>query len=710
MYSNRSNIANHKIKLVYLIIFIILFSITMPFISASKTKYDKWNIVSDSLLIDFNISTNIYVKQKSEKSVLKNINLSLGFFPKNDYRQNNVMFDVAPKDYKIDKELLFNFENPTEKSYEVKIDSNLKTTNMPVKISEKIPFPIFNIPEEYILYMEITELIDYKNKAIVELASKIAEGKDDLYEIIFDMAVWTHLNINYSLDTVTAEASLPASWVLKNRRGVCDELTNLFISMVRSIGVPAKFVAGISYTESELFDENWGTHGWAEVYIPKYGWVPFDVTYGQFGIIDPTHIKLKESFDSDKTSTSFEWLGYDVDIVSSGIKMNTEVIDYGTAITERVEIINSLAKDIVGFGSYDLVKSNVKNKNNFYLPLRLSISKVDGTEGIESLEIIDPLTKYILLKPNEERNIFWRIKVSDKLSKSSIYTFPIHTYTSFDEKATIELRSKQGEVMLSHKDVQLLMESSAPIQEKTYSRNIEMLCTPKQAAFYVEEDVIINCRLKNKGNININDLTICTNGDCKKIELKISQERDISFLKENLGIGKHELIISAKNNKISEQAKASFVIEEIPKLDIIDEKFPEIVKFSDVVNIGFTLTKETISNPKSITVKLISDFMYESWEISQLSEDREFVLALQPNSLTSKTNNFKVLVEYHDRNSKKYELSKDFRIDVEKLTLKDRAVLYMNKLNSDPKLAVGIGLGITALIIIIWFVKLHRKK
>src|SRR3989338_2220208 len=108
-----------------------------------------------------------------------------------------------------------------------------------------------------------------------------------MYVASFLLASWVKENVRYDLTTLTAEAVQTSSWVFQERRGVCDELTNLFIAMARSVGIPARFVTGTVY--SGLLP-GWGNHGWAEVYFQGYGWVPFDVTYGQYGWIDPSHV------------------------------------------------------------------------------------------------------------------------------------------------------------------------------------------------------------------------------------------------------------------------------------------------------------------------------------------------------------------------------------------------------------------------------------
>ncbi|MBI4453281.1 transglutaminase domain-containing protein [Candidatus Woesearchaeota archaeon] len=705
-----------KAKLVVLLIQLTILSLTilliLPLVSASKTPYESWSSVSDSLILDFNVSTLINVDFKSDSSLLKALNLTISFFPRNDYRQDNVVFKVTPNNYEKGNDLIFNWQNPKDKSYLVQINSKVKTVNFPKKVTGKIPFPITNIPDEYKLYLEETELMDYSDEAIIELASQLTEGKDDLYEVIFDLAVWTHHNINYSLETLTAEASLPASWVIRNRKGVCDELTNMFISLVRAIGVPAKFVAGISYTESELFPEKWGPHAWAEVYLPGYGWVPFDVTYGQFGVIDPTHIKLKESYDSDKTSTSFEWLGYETDVSSAGIKMSTEIADYGKKVPDRVKLTNTLLKDKVGFGSYNLLETNIKNMNNYYTPLQISISKTLELDGIEPLAVMGSTSQYILLKPLEEKNIFWKLKVSDKLTKMNIYTFPIITYTDLNESAGLNLASQDGEVVFSLQDIQTQLDFLAGNEEeaKIYSKKVDILCSPKQQGYYTDEEIIINCDLKNNGNTNIDSLNVCANDECKKIELKISQHREVSFIKKNIKEGQYELLVTAKNKDISKTSKVNFIVQERPKLRIDELSYPTEITFSEPVSLKFTVFKDTNSAPNNVSVKMFYNFGSEVWVIDKFLENREFVITIPPYQLASQTNGFKITVEYYDQNNIKYNLQKEFTITVKDLTLKEKIILYYNRINSDPKLAAIIAGAIVFLILVVVIGRMFGRK
>jgi hypothetical protein len=65
-----------------------------------------------------------------------------------------------------------------------------------------------------------------------------------------------------------------AVWALEKRQGDCTEFADLFISLCRANGLPARFRNG--YLIHDVPKGDTPIHDWAEVYLAKYGWVPFD--------------------------------------------------------------------------------------------------------------------------------------------------------------------------------------------------------------------------------------------------------------------------------------------------------------------------------------------------------------------------------------------------------------------------------------------------
>ncbi len=66
---------------------------------------------------------------------------------------------------------------------------------------------------------------------------------------------------------------------LQGGAAVCMEFSDLYITLLRSIGIPARAAFGYGYTGVDTADSS--EHQWAEVYIPDLGWVSVDTTWGE---------------------------------------------------------------------------------------------------------------------------------------------------------------------------------------------------------------------------------------------------------------------------------------------------------------------------------------------------------------------------------------------------------------------------------------------
>lgn len=69
---------------------------------------------------------------------------------------------------------------------------------------------------------------------------------------------------------------IPA-YVLETGHGDCGQVSLLYISLMRSLGVPARWESGWMLHPGEK-----NLHDWAEVYFEGVGWVPVDVSFGRY--------------------------------------------------------------------------------------------------------------------------------------------------------------------------------------------------------------------------------------------------------------------------------------------------------------------------------------------------------------------------------------------------------------------------------------------
>ena len=61
---------------------------------------------------------------------------------------------------------------------------------------------------------------------------------------------------------------------LAEGRGVCQDHAHIFLSAVRSLDIPARYVTGYLVTHDGSTAS--AAHAWAEVLVPDLGWVGFD--------------------------------------------------------------------------------------------------------------------------------------------------------------------------------------------------------------------------------------------------------------------------------------------------------------------------------------------------------------------------------------------------------------------------------------------------
>ena len=629
-----------------------------------------WMFNSNHIELSMDISSNISLVSLGSKYNVEYVIANLSFVPGDYFQEEIISVDTTPVTKLKDGSVVFRWDNPSGKELRFNLKSKIKSFNKIVKVKNKVNFPLENLPDDVKAYTKPSATIDSDNKDIVRLASELISGEDDLYVIAFKLGDWTKKNVNYDLSTLTESVSQKASWVLKNREGVCDELTNLFIAMNRALGIPAKFISGVAYTNSEDFEEGFGPHGWAEIYFPEYGWVPFDVTYGEFGFVDAGHIKLKEGMDANEASTKFQWLGKDIDIKSSPLDINTNIKETKGRISELISISATAVKDEIGFGSYGLIEANVENVNDYYVSTELGLSKS------QEVEIIGENKRTVLLKPNEEKKINWIVKVSDNLEHGYMYTFPFVVTSLRNVTSELGFDVMENGKKFSLEGIESLVEESE--EKKSYSGDLMIACIVEQDGIYEYEDTIVKCDVKNIGNVYLTDLDICLEEECKKLNLGITEEDKLDFNFKPKAIGAQEIVIKASNKDVSKNALLDIDVYDEPSIEIDELIHPAEVEYRDIYEIAFVLNKKSRFAPYNVSIMI--EPVNKEWDLSQLKESRKFVLKMYGNELKAGENNFKIIVTYNDKKGKSYETSKEFNLKLVNVNIVQRIVIFFKHL------------------------------
>jgi transglutaminase-like putative cysteine protease len=105
---------------------------------------------------------------------------------------------------------------------------------------------------------------------------------------------------NFEYHSSSTDIDTPTREVLSQKKGVCQDFAHLFISCLRSLGVPAKYISGYLLTtpppgKVRLIGSD-ASHAWASVYIPTLDlynnlstgvWCDFDPTNNRWGFESP---------------------------------------------------------------------------------------------------------------------------------------------------------------------------------------------------------------------------------------------------------------------------------------------------------------------------------------------------------------------------------------------------------------------------------------
>ncbi len=649
------------ISVILALIFALIISTTI--VSAQEEKVTDWLYKVD------NVRYNLELKSSFESSGSpKEVKAEVSIIPRETDTQNVIQIETTPKADVQEDKIIYKWSSPS-KNQEFGYTADVEVTERFPEVATKVQYPLK--VNENLEFLKSTDSVDVSDKRIVELVEQLTTGEDDTLIVLHKLASWVEENIEYNLSTVTESASLSASWVLENKQGVCDELTNLFLALSRASGVPARFVSGFSYTDSPLFPEGWGLHGWAEVYIPEYGWMPVDVTYKQFGRLDLGHIILKKSDDAIGSSISYSWLGKGNEIVSKPPKTSAESKGHSGQSERLISFEAYPLRKQIGFGSYDLIVAEVENLKEYYVSETFVIGVAEGDKS--SIDLEDKKTKQILLGPRQSAKIYWLIKSDSKLDKDFTYTLKIPVSTLRETKEA-EVKIIENEKVHTLKEMQEFIDVDKVEEEGDV---LDLNCDLDKEVAGESEDIGVRCVLKNKGDSDLSDLKICFDGECKSVDIGEGEEKEISGIVKSLFDGIQNIRVTATNEDVNEIEILPLSVEAKSKLDI-SLKVPEEVEYYDEIDAYFEITSRK-GNVGNATLEVYIN--EELISTSQIEDKvRGKTLTFPANILIPGDNKVKYIVKYTNFNGDVIEENGEKNIKLVNVNLWQRFKLFIKRL------------------------------
>ena len=153
-------------------------------------------------------------------------------------------------------------------------------------------------------YLLPYELPETELAELAEYAMSFVKRNDyDLLDTLLDINQTIFREYAYKQGETTVLTS--AFDVYVNRRGVCQDFTNLMICLARLLGVPARYCCGYIYTGPKNPNQRQGeaSHAWVQLYLPQVGWKGFDPTNGILTQTDHVRVAVGRNY-IDATPTS----------------------------------------------------------------------------------------------------------------------------------------------------------------------------------------------------------------------------------------------------------------------------------------------------------------------------------------------------------------------------------------------------------------------
>lgn len=276
-------------------------------------------VSAKTLLLEGRLDSTIAMRQQMEFAVDRGTvqTFTFTFALPADFKSTSVSQAISgqalnitprPSSSTVEKD---RFGNRFQKAVWKNLDSDVRisltyTADVRSELSameSRTPFPIGTVSGAEALYLKSTEMVQSDAPGIRDLARQLTAGAATEYEAV--TAVTNHVAdlVKYTFNPPKYDAL----YTLETKSGNCQNFAHLNIALLRSLGIPARIVGGITLKDSWkvpidsrssiVQSMGQGGHAWIEIYFPDLGWLPYDPQQSR-QFTSSRHIKQTHGLDS----------------------------------------------------------------------------------------------------------------------------------------------------------------------------------------------------------------------------------------------------------------------------------------------------------------------------------------------------------------------------------------------------------------------------
>lgn len=127
-----------------------------------------------------------------------------------------------------------------------------------------------------------------KTKEFLQFTNSVFDFNETPFKNALNFSTYIFEHFEYKKGITSIETSVEEIWRLK--AGVCQDFAHLLLLILRSIGIPARYVSGYICPKNNEFRGVGATHACVEAFVPNIGWIGLDPTNNC--IANERHIRL----------------------------------------------------------------------------------------------------------------------------------------------------------------------------------------------------------------------------------------------------------------------------------------------------------------------------------------------------------------------------------------------------------------------------------
>jgi transglutaminase-like putative cysteine protease len=124
--------------------------------------------------------------------------------------------------------------------------------------------------------------------AIDQIVSQVEQPWKSIATLVQECNQYIYVHFKYIKGITDIETTVDE--ILEHRSGVCQDFAHVMLQMLRTMGIPSRYVSGYICPNKNGMRGEGATHAWVEAWIPGHGWAGIDPTNNVWVTRD--HVKL----------------------------------------------------------------------------------------------------------------------------------------------------------------------------------------------------------------------------------------------------------------------------------------------------------------------------------------------------------------------------------------------------------------------------------